>query len=284
MATLGILDMLRLYGFDPASRAKLVRHKEDKFPVQELLRHNWLDLYQSYQGKPRFDNLDLIVSFYGLTGTHACFYGVFKVLGRRPATEGPAPADCPWVADWRKTCPYFYDLKRVPEYATFEHRLVIDWGKGALSWHQHPSNKPVVELLPDGRRLQVFDDYLEFTLSYRELTELYRHEAAHRDWRARLEAVAGVYLILAETTGNLYVGSAYGAGGIWGRWEQYARTGHGGNKLLVELLERDSDYPKRFRFSVLQILPKTLTRDEVIGREALYKQKLGTRASGLNLN
>ena len=45
-----------------------------------------------------------------------------------------------------------------------------------------------------------------------------------------------------------------------------------------------SDYPEGFRFSLLQILPKTLTRDEVIKREGLYKLKLGTRAIGLNLN
>ena len=142
----------------------------------------------------------------------------------------------------------------------------------------------VVELLPDGRRLPVFDDYLEFALPFHELKELYRHADAHRDWRSALQAVARVYLILAEKTGDLYVGSAYGTNGIWGRWEQYAKTGHGGNKLLVELLARDSDYPERFWFSLLQILPKTLTRDEVIQRERLYKLKLGTRATGLNLN
>jgi hypothetical protein len=96
--------------------------------------------------------------------------------------------------------------------------------------------------------------------------------------------VAGVYLILAEKTGDLYVGSAYGAGGVWGRWAQYAQSGHGGNKRLVELLARDGDYPARFRFSLLQILPKTFTKDEVIAREGVFKEKLGTRATGLNLN
>ena len=93
-----------------------------------------------------------------------------------------------------------------------------------------------------------------------------------------------MYLILAETSGNLYVGSAYGANGIWGRWEQYAKTGHGNNKRLIELLGVDTDYPEKFRFSLLQILPKTFTRDEVIARESLYKRKLGSKAFGLNAN
>jgi hypothetical protein len=156
--------------------------------------------------------------------------------------------------------------------------------QGAINWHQRLSNKPVLELLPGGRRLPVFDDYLEFTLAYRRLRELFQHQDAHRDWRSALEAVAGVYLILAETTGHQYVGSAYGAAGVWGRWEQYAKTGHGGNKQLVDLLGKDADYLERFRFSLLQVLTKTLTRDEVIKRERLYKEKLGTRATGLNLN
>jgi hypothetical protein len=249
-----------------------------------LLRNHWLDVYQSYQGKPRFDNVDVIVSFYGLTGTRSCFYGVFKVIRRRPGSEGAVPANCPWVQEWREKCPYFYDLERLPGYEALEHRLVIEWGKGAINWQQALSNKPVLELLPDGRRLTVFDDYLEFALSHQELKELYHHAEAHRDWRSALQAVAGVYLILAGKTGHLYVGSAYGAAGVWGRWEQYAKTGHGGNKLLVDLLARDSDYPEGFKFSLLQILPKSLTRDEVIKREGLYKQKLGTRATGLNLN
>ena len=284
MTPLGILDMLAFHGFNRDCRCKLVRHKEDKYPVQELLRNDWLDLYQSYQGKARFDNLDVIVSFYGLAGTRSCFYGVFKVLRCRPSAEGPIPDSCPWITEWRKVCPFYYELERMPGYEALEHRLVIEWGKGAINWHQHLSNKPVLERLPEGRRLPVFDDYLEFSLAHRELKELFQHQYAHRDWRSALEAVAGVYLILAETTGHQYVGSAYGAAGVRGRWEQYANTGHGGNKQLVDLLRPDPTYPERFRFSILQILPKSMTRDEVIKREILYKQKLGTRATGLNSN
>src|SRR3954464_14487457 len=110
MTTLGIMDMLRLHGFDPkVTRAKLVRHKEGKYPVEVLLRNHWLELYQSYQGKPRFDNVDVIVSFYGLAGTRSCFYGVFRVTRRRAGSQGPIPPNCPWVSEWRKKCPHYYD-------------------------------------------------------------------------------------------------------------------------------------------------------------------------------
>lgn len=111
---------------------------------------------------------------------------------------------------------------------------------------------------------------------------LFAHEEAHRDWKAALSAVGGVYLLLAEKTGRQYVGSAYGTMGIWGRWHHYAKSGHGGNVKLRKLMKKDAEYPSGFRFSVLQILPRTMGKNKVLEREMLYKEKLGTRATGLN--
>ena len=96
--------------------------------------------------------------------------------------------------------------------------------------------------------------------------------------------MAGVYLILATTTGEMYVGSAHGVEGIWGRWASYAGDGHGGNALLKNLLARNTAYPEAFLYSVLQILPKTFAQKEVLEWERRYKEKLGSRANGLNLN
>jgi hypothetical protein len=48
--------------------------------------------------------------------------------------------------------------------------------------------------------------------------------------------------------------------------------------------QHDSPYTRQFRFSLLQIVPKTMARDEVIKRETRHKLKLGTRAVGLNSN
>ena len=47
------------------------------------------------------------------------------------------------------------------------------------------------------------------------------------------------------------------------------------------------DYPDRyhnFQFSILQILPKTLTADEVIAIESRYKKKLLSIQFGMNDN
>ncbi len=279
---LGILDLLALRGYDRKKPAKLVRHKSPKDDVQDLLRRGWFDAYQSHQRLPVFDGCESIVSFIGTEGTKALFVGVYRVTGRRAGSEGKLPPGCPhteWLRD-----KYFYDLVREPGYEDLERRVIIDWGKGARAWLQRVSNKEVVEILPKGQFLTPFRDYLEFTLTRTELVDLFAHEDANREWRARLSAVAGIYLILATTTGNQYVGSAYGTDGIWGRWATYARDASGGNVLLRKLIDTDPAYPDAFSYSILQILPKTFARDEVIGWERRYKQKLGSRATGLNSN
>jgi hypothetical protein len=277
-----LLDILRLAGLDTALPTKVVRHQDDRFPVGELRRQNWLELYQAYQRRPVFHDVKQIISFYGLPGSRAGFYGVYKVLGHDPRREGPTPEGCEWSQQWNRGSGFFYKLKRDPRFDDLRDRLIIRW-TGALAWVQKRlDNKPVLEILEPGRKLPPFPDYLEFSLTYAELKDLFENEEAHRDWRTPLAAVAGVYLILAETSGKQYVGSAYGPNGIWGRWRNYANSGHGGNVQLRKLIRKDSSYPQQFRFSVLEILPKTMARERVLQRESLYKQKLGSRATGLN--
>jgi len=100
-----------------------------------------------------------------------------------------------------------------------------------------------------------------------------------------LGAVKRIYLILDKLTGNKYIGSAYRENGILGRWQEYVNTnGHGNNKRLKELIEKDKNYARNFQFTILMTLPKTMTSLEVIKREQLFKKKLGSRLFGLNEN
>jgi hypothetical protein len=278
--TIDFVDILKLAGFDPARATKLVRHPDSTVRSLGLREQERFEIYQAYQSEPRFDDVEQIVAFRGSSGTRATFDGVYTVHGRRPANDGPGPQDLRGTAQW------FYELRRERRYDHLQHRLVIDWGDAARSWHQRLDIKPVLELLPPGRSLEPFTDYLEFDLTYGQLRTLFEREDAHRDWQAPLSAVAGVYLILAEHSGAQYVGSASGAEGIWGRWRQYAKLpGHAGNAHLRTLVEGEPEhYPEQFRFSVLHVLPKTMKREDVIDREARYKRKLGTRATGLNSN
>jgi hypothetical protein len=279
---LGLIDILKIAGFDERKTTKLVRHQSRYDSMEELRRNDWLEVYQSYQTRSVFHTVKQIVSLYGLSSNRACFYGGYSVLGHKPSNDGVDLPGCPSLTRWRNDCKYFYILERDKRFDDFRDRIIIDWGPAALSWHQKLKNKPIVEIASAGRKLEPFSDFLEFSLSYRELRDLFGNEDAHRDWKIPLSNVAGVYLILAQKTGDLYIGSAYGETGIWGRWKDYAKSGHGDNVKLRRLLASDSDYPDAFRFSVLHILPRTMSSKEVIQREKEYMIKLGTRAIGLN--
>jgi len=99
-----------------------------------------------------------------------------------------------------------------------------------------------------------------------------------------LSSVAGIYLIVDLSDGSQYIGSAYGKDGILGRWTQYANSYHGGNEKLIKLLKDEPERYKKFQFCILRTLPKSMTDVQVIAYEQLYKNKLGTRTFGLNIN
>ena len=281
---LGIIDLLNAFGFDQHLKTKLVRHRSAKYSIPDLYRDGWFEFYQSVQSKTVFQRTEQLVSFIGEAGTHARFVGLYKVADVEPLQEKHFPKGCPYGQWLGPNVKYFYRLDEQPQFRDLKDRVVIDWGLSTRSWHQRLTNKRVLEVSAPGRKLHPFTDYLDFDLSHEELKMLVASPQAHRDWSSALRAVAGVYLILARNSGDLYIGSATGGEGIWGRWSSYARTGHGGNKRLIQLIDEDTRYPSGFRYSILQVLPKSTTRREVIRWESRFKEKLGSRAIGLNIN
>lgn len=263
-------------------RLKLVRHKDSRFDVRTLRSTGWFDVYQSYQAKPVFDRCSAIVTFLGEHSSGSVFVGVYDVGARRGASEVPLPEGCPYP-QWG-TAGFHYPLVKRAGFEDLEARLVIDWGKGALAWHQWFSEREVIEIRPAGRLLPPFRDYLRVQLSFPELRHLVSEPTAHADWAAALSAVGGIYLIVDSVTGAQYVGSATGIGGLWSRWRDYALTGHGGNHRLRELCESSSRYPDAFTLSILETFSRNIALDEALTLESFFKRKLGSRAFGLNAN
>lgn len=104
-------------------------------------------------------------------------------------------------------------------------------------------------------------------------------------WKTALSNAKGVYLIVDTKSGKQYVGSAYGDDCIWQRWFSYAKTGHGGNAELKNLLnENGENYKYNFKYSVLEICNMNLGNEYVISRETHWKNTLMTRQFGLNKN
>jgi hypothetical protein len=180
---LGIVDLLAVHGFDRQLKTKLVRHQDARYDMPSLIRDGHFDLYQSLQARPVFSRCDQIVSFIGDGGTRARFVGVYRVLQQTASVKSLVPKDCPYQ-EWGSNSKFAYKLERRPEYADLEGRVVIDWGAGALAWHQHLKNKRVIEILPKGRALEPFSDYLDFTLTFSQLRDLVANQG--RAARARL--------------------------------------------------------------------------------------------------
>ncbi|MBA4077390.1 MAG: hypothetical protein C0508_20335 [Cyanobacteria bacterium PR.023] len=249
------------------ARVKLVRHQDRRQQYRDVIKDKKKLLeYQREQRKDVFKGCDYIVSFIGREHSQAILFGVFRVKGRNPV-DG------------------HYDLESISEFDALIDRLIIDWGKSAITWHQWYNKQPkeVIEILPQGY-IGNFEGLLSFVLDYNDLKTLFAYPEANRDWKYHLSAVNGVYLILDSHTGQQYIGSACGEQGIWQRWKDYALNGTGNNKELVVLLQTDKNYCRHFRFSVLQTLPSNITKREIDKIEKLYKEKMGSRVHGLNQN
>ena len=255
--------------FFKGKRVKLVRHKDSRTEYKDILKDREALLeYQKEQGKEVFKNTDYLISFIGQESTKSLLFGVFKVNG----------------VD-KKGAKFYYNLTEVNIIDELIDRIVIDWGKSAISWYQwyDKQSKKVLEILPEGY-LGEFKGLTHFVLDYDELKKLISNPDANKDWKSNLSAVNGIYMILDTKSGKQYIGSAYGIGGVWQRWSEYASSIHGNNKRLIELCQTDSNYKKNFQYSILESLPSNVNKKEVIKIENLYKEKFGTRTFGLNEN
>jgi len=273
-----IQELLFNRGLDKTARIKLVRHKDPSCDLYEDYKTNPEKFlaYQSSQAKPIFHGLDYIVSFIGETdGTLSRFIGVYQVLNEQENSE--YSTDNPYGGK-----KYSYEIQEISGFEDLKDRIIIKW-TNPISYIQWVKNEmEVIEIHP-GLHYKQFTDYFDYILNFDELKEIVTNQ--YKDWKRMLSVTKGIYLISDTTTGKLYVGSAYGENGIWGRWSDYVKTnGHGNNKTLKDLIEKDPAHGNHFHFSILMLLPSTITPDEAIKKERLFKNKLGTNSFGLNNN
>ena len=249
---------------------KVLRHKDSRRNLWELREKGRFAHYQNGQSWDVFGNARYVISFIAERNRYAKFVGVWEVISKHK----------------KKTKGFRYKTKELLGFKELEGRLIVRWGEGTRSWAQwlhRQGNKDIVELLPPDYVMD-FPGYYNFTLSYDQLAIMVGNPDSNREWQRMLSSVSGIYVLLDQRTGKQYVGSAYGAGGIWARWKSYVKTLSGGNLLLKQLLEKNPSRYKQFQFSILRVLEPSATKDEVFAQEVLTKKKLGSRAFGLNSN
>ena len=154
-----------------------------------------------------------------------------------------------------------------------------------VKFENHYNSLEVREILPEPYTGRAFPGYADIDLSFEELQSLVRN--GRPDWQAALSSVKGVYLISDVTTDKRYVGIAYGDGGIWSRWSEYAATGHGHVAELQKLVTDPtlSYCRKAFRFALLEHRSSATSKEVMENREGYWKRILMARGEyGLSRN
>lgn len=182
---------------------------------------------------------------------------------------------------------YMYSTSLVPGLDHLVGRAIVrfkrNFRQAYLRGNRYIDRLVVAEIRP--RRVSVgdFPGFHSVLLSSRLLRTVTRE--AVPSWKAALGNVSGVYVIVDTQTGKQYVGSAQGEGGFWQRWTNYAKTGHGGNKELRDLLrKKGASYADRFQFAVLEVCDIGANPEYVLQREAHWKRVLCSREFGYNGN
>lgn len=265
---------------------RLVRHGYKEINPLNAFRED-IDLfnaYQAFQRTGKFGNARYIAVFAPYHGTQALFLGVWEIENEIPALEAPKHMLKKIERfGWQLSDASFYTLRQVAILTDLSERLIIEWGGSTVSWVQRKSDKPIISILPPAH-IQEFISYDQTVISREQLEKLVHNPTNNVTWFNALRAVNGIYCISDTRNGKLYVGTAYGKNGIWGRWSNYVATGHGGNMILKQLLEEEPDAVNHFQYTILEILPGSSTADDAIAKEALWKRKLCSREHGYNNN
>ena len=286
-----IQDLLKLRGIEPNATVKLVRHQNknkknndvtnNQFDPNYLYRNNRAEFlkYQSAQSKRAYLNAEYIVSCLGEEDNRARFIGVYKILALHRVT---GKNDKYWTCDKDK---WFYEMEKVKGFEDLEERIIIQWKGRADLWYRQcdkEENKMDIVEISLGLGYKPFPGYLKVQLSFSELSDIVNNN--YPDWKDALSAVYGIYVICDIKAEQLYIGAAYNTDGIWGRWKDYAKDGHGGDTSLEALIKADKNYANNFHFSILAIMSNTSTNQEVLEMEKLYKDKFKSIMIGLNNN
>lgn len=260
-------QLLHRGGLDPAN-VRLVRHKP--------AHHHRRELYDAaMRNEPRFreyqevqDAEQVITQFRAAkqlagffvepTTKQTLFIGIWDMLGEREVKP-------PYVG---------FTTQLREEFDLYRGRIVIDWGDGERAWVQRADkqDKAIIEI----RQKREDPAFPGFAKLHVPLNDIENVPVA---WAEVLRNARGIYLLVHRESGQQYVGSAYGYDGLLGRWKSYA-DGHGGNVALKEL----GASADAFDAAILEVVGTDATNDEIFARETLWKQKLGTRAKGLNRN
>lgn len=202
---LTVKQLFRSLGLEvEGDRIKLVRHSGPV--VDQVIAEGVFELFQSEQQESvrPFHGCDVILSFLGRENNKAEFHGAYRVLGSRPIKKKDLQK-FPRHLRVKATGSLWYELEELPQYNDLRGRLVVQW-KSTRGWHQK-KDLDIYEILPPFSAAP-FPGFQDVFLSWDELKRIFAEPRAHKDWKAALQSNAGIYRIVDESTGQMYIGSA----------------------------------------------------------------------------
>jgi hypothetical protein len=269
---LKLTDLIKLSGVT-LNNWKLHCATGIKVPPLEAFFSGTFDHWQAEQNHKNFE-CDQVLALIHLGGPEWLFAGVYNVLGAKKGTTHN-PDGFTYITE------EVTGLEHLVGHAivTFQK----DFRASYLIGPKYEDKLKVAAIRHQRMTIGDFPGYKSTLLSMAKLRTVVNE--SHPSWHSALSSVGGVYLLTDNTTGMMYVGSAYGDEGIWSRWSNYANNGHGGNVELKQLLsENGAEHAERFQFSILEICDIDSAKEAVIARENYWKTVLRTREFGLNSN
>ena len=289
--------LLKSKGIDP-HEVIVMRHRPKEPKLAKVI--GWLaaerpELFNAYQqtqgakeeaGLLRLVGKGYVASFIAHGAGRALFVGLYRIGETTTLTADdywkvPAYVELKefdmqgFVPEAGRKTILWFDMSLTEHFVDWMGRLVIGWSPPDRSWFRRAERNvlPVIAINEDSLLESVVPEWDAINLSWNELSVL------PSKWRSALSHWRGIYFVFDASDGKGYVGSAYGRSNIYGRWSEYAASGHGGNKLLKK---RD---PVNFKFSILQRLSPDMGAEDVIRLESSWKDRLHTRQPfGLNEN
>lgn len=289
-------DLLKKIDIDPSSVAILRHGFSDPGKHRTLLRvasecPDLFDAFQSVQdatvegAMERLNGNGFVAAFVGISPGKALFVGLFRVADSvlmRPddiyalsAYQELDKIKLMTRAEYQNEFHRKFSMEPVEAFAAWKGRLLVKWPPPERSWYRKAANNsmPVIAIHENSLMDIPMPNWSDLSLAWHELDRL------PRAWKDALIHWRGIYYIHDESDGRGYVGSAYGAENLLGRWKDYAATGHGGNKLLR------TRKPDNFRYSILERLSPDAKPELVVQAESSWKVRLCTRGPhGLNDN
>lgn len=180
-----------------------------------------------------------------------------------------------------------FEGKEIEKYKSLFGRVIVNYHKSHQTQGVYLStiaDKVVVgQILPAVYDGSEFPGYDKVILSYYQLEQIVSKN--RRDWVNALGSQKAVYLITDKSNGKLYVGSATAQTGmLLQRWNDYIASGHGGNKDLINLVNREGiEYVKQnFQYSILENYNAKTDDNYIFSRERWWMRALQSKTHGYN--